>query len=168
MRRLSGPLGAATKTGLSEQQRVIVWRKLMSRREKTNIGVERNWIKKAWNTKEIWQLPMGGLCKAGVKRHTNRDEMVTENVIAMGEIIIMVRKRRPLAWANNVLFDSQPFFPKSRKKDWSSIKNLTAVIYELITALQLTSKLLYLFSHLIITGFFSYIWIHSQLLFLFL
>lgn len=40
---------------------------------------------------------MGGLCKAGMKRQTNSDENVEEKVIVIGEIIIMVRKKRPLA-----------------------------------------------------------------------
>ncbi len=77
-------------------------------------------------------------------------KMVEENVIAIGEIIIIVREKRPLAW--EFLFD---FIPKSRKKDWSTGEHFTAVIYELITALQQTSTLLYLFTHLSITGIFS-------------
>lgn len=38
-------------------------------------------------------------------------KMVEENVIAMGEIIIMAGKKGPLAWENTVLFDSLKFYP---------------------------------------------------------
>lgn len=41
------------------------------------------------------------------------------------------------------------------EKEGKTSEHLCAVIYELITVLQLTSKLLYLLTHLSVTGIFS-------------
>lgn len=54
---------------------------------------------------------MGGLCKAGVKYKQIEMKMVEENVIAIRKIIIMVRKKRPLACENTVLFDWLKIYP---------------------------------------------------------
>lgn len=59
-----------------------------------------------------------------------------------------------------VLFDLEKILAlKAEKRDWSTSEHCTAVIYELITALQLTSK--YFFTYLSIKSpFFFNIWFH--------
>lgn len=75
-------------------------------------------------------------------------EMVEENVIAIGEIIIMVRQKRKDHWHEKTWFYLiwWNFGPEGRKRDRRTSEHCTAVIYELITALQLTSK--YFFTYL--------------------
>lgn len=162
MRRLSGP---SVELQRRDSQSGRGWLKEANEQE----GKKEHRSRKDWDNKsmEIQRKYDNYQWEVSVRQEWRdkqiKMKMVEENVIAIGEIIIMVRKKRPLAW--EFLFD---FTPKSRKRDWSTGEHFTAVIYELITALQLTSTLLYLFTHLSITGIFSYIWFHSQLSFLFL
>lgn len=87
-------------------------------------------------------------------------KMVEENVIVMGEIIIIIyyhgpeKKKTTGTRKHCFIWLAEISTGKSRKEVWSTSEHLTAVIYELITALQLTSKLFYLFTHLSITGIF--------------
>lgn len=84
----------------------------MSRREKKEHTSRKDWDNKSMKIqKEKRQLPMGGLCKAGVKYKQIEMKMVEENVIAIRKIIIMVRKKRPLACENTVLFDWLKIYP---------------------------------------------------------
>lgn len=96
---------------------------------------------------------MGGLCMAGVKRQTNRDENGGgECQCNRGDDYHGHEKKDH--WHEKTQF-YLICWNFGSKRGWSTREHLTAVIYELITALQLTSQLLYLFTHLSITGTFS-------------
>lgn len=75
---------------------------------------------------------MGGLCKAGVKRQTNRWKWWRRISLPKAYHGQERKKKRPLAWENTGLLDLLEF--------WSTSEQCTAMIYELITALQPTSN----------------------------
>lgn len=155
MRRLSGPLGGAAETGTLKAAEGD-WRKLMSRRRKKrntdwdnkSMKIQRKYDKYWWevSVKQEWrnkQIEM---------------KMVVEDVIMIwwDNYHDPKKKKQTTGMWKHFIWFVDILVLKSRKSEHG-----TAVIYELITALQLTSKLLYLFTHLIVIQafFFFFIWL---------
>lgn len=90
---------------------------------------------------------MGGLCQAGVKRQTGADQNDSGRAVGLGEIIVKTNTMRSFSRPAEVL-------ALETEAACGTCERLTALIYELITALQPTSKLLYLFTHLSATIIF--------------